>query len=115
MKKLLVSVLALYSLSGYACEDLLLKGDSTSYQVNVGRVLSNPNEHLDEQMAENAARLITKETGCQRVLTITTKTCKQAFDRLPPVCHVEASNLGGYFLITKDYVDNVNIIFNRYD
>jgi hypothetical protein len=56
-----------------------------------------------------------KSVDCQEDLKIGTVDCKKPFNHVPVICLVKPSGLGGYFLVTKDYVDNVYVTINRWD
>ena len=88
--------------------------DSSHFQLNISHIAANENEVMDEQTAINAAQFVAKSVDCHEDLKIGTVDCKKPFKHVPETCLVEPSGLGGYFLVTKDYVDNVNVTFNRW-
>ncbi len=119
--KLIISTILILSSSCFAddCYRKLLRGngygDSRHFQINIAHVAANPHEVMDEQTAINAAQFVATSVNCYEKLKIEKVECKKPFQNVPVICIVEPSELGAYFLITKDYVDNVNITVNRWD
>lgn len=118
MKKLLS--LFILTLSFNALADCYMKMlndynlDSRHFKIYIDNVSSNESEIMDEQTAINTAHYITDQV-CQEKFQVTKTSCERVFPNIPVICYVELDQLPGYFIITKDYVDHVNAIFNRWD
>jgi hypothetical protein len=118
--KILTILLLLISSSIYAqtgasdqCYANLTNGyqDSALFIQHSSYVYSNTAEMLDEQMAYNALAKTLKEQDCQIELSLADIKCTVALNTI--LCRADLRV--GYFLILKDYVDTVNLIFNRWD
>lgn len=118
MKSLITLVLFSIS-SSYACEMKLLAGagDSKLYRLHGDDVIdySSHTEMINEVSSLKAAGMVMNLAGCEKKIQDPKMTCIKAQRYLPALCYVEPKNVGGYFIITKDYVDGVNVIFNRWD
>jgi hypothetical protein len=122
MKILILSLLSFFILSSsyaYNCEHKLLSAnhsvDSSFFQIYIDLVNNNENEMMNEVVAMNSAQYVTDLVGCGMKLDFHNVDCQKPFRYAPMICYVEAKNVSGYFIINKDYVDNVNITFNRWD
>jgi len=114
MMKLLLILLFISSSSSFAdCYEQLTQGfkDSAHFKVYSGDVYSNDSESLDEQMAINAINKIYLDLGCTEKMNLSGMECAHVLKTT--LCRVDVNY--GYFLIAKDYVDTVNILFNRWD
>lgn len=118
--KILNILLLLISSSIYAqagaseqCYANLTNGyqDSALFTQHSSYVYSNSAEMLDEKMAYNALAKTLKEQDCKIELSIEDIKCTVALNTI--LCRADLRV--GYFLILKDYVDTVNLIFNRWD
>lgn len=115
--QLLIIFLFVLSASSFAntvdCYDKLTKGmqDSAHFSQHSSEVYSNSSESLDEQMALNAVNLTMSELGCKQHFNLEQVKCVEALNTT--MCRLDF--LYGYFLIVKDYVDTVNLLFNRWD
>ncbi len=92
-------------------------GDSKHYTLHADLVIdddSNP-ETINPASSLKAARMILRQVGCNVPLVDPEITCVKAIKHIPALCYIVPKNIGGYFLITKDYVDGVNVIFSRWD
>jgi hypothetical protein len=74
-------------------------------------IFSNPNEYLDAQMAVNAINKTLKDLGCADRVELEYMQCEKVLNT--KLCRL--NHKYGYFIVLKDYVDTVNIIFNRWD
>jgi len=116
MKKLMMALVCLVvSVSANAetdCYQRLLRGgnDSVVHQMNVGDI--SPAYTLRSMTITGLYNLLTN-CGCKPI--IKKVQCGEAVkgNDLTEVCYAE-SNFG-YFLVNRDYLDNINIIFNRWD
>lgn len=120
MKKLMmVLVCFIASVSAHSkaeikkdCYDNLLRGgnDSVVHQMNVGDISSDTSLR---GMAKTGLNILLKSCGCAS--TIKKIRCGEAIkgNNLTEVCFAESE--WGYFLVNVDYLDNLNIIFNRWD
>lgn len=117
MKTFLLSFILLLSISSYAdCYEALLDGqmDSSHFKIWSGDVLSNSSESMDAQMAANAINKIYEELGCNLAEVKVDKIkCSDELTPWSQMCRVDT--ISGYFIVIKDYVDSVNVIFNRWD
>jgi hypothetical protein len=119
MKLILTVFMLLGSLSASAdCYWSLLSAqkvlDSSQFQIHISKVRPNENETMDEQTAINAAQFLAKKY-CGEELVIGKVECAKPFANLPKICFVDIQGFGGYFLVTKNYVDHVQVNFNRWD
>jgi hypothetical protein len=110
---LLPFLLVLNAHAELACYEKLTGGlgDSAVFRQFSGDVYSNGMEILDEQMALNAVNKTLKDLQCEKRLELEHMKCEEAVNTT--ICRINFSM--GYFLILKDYVDTVNVIFNRWD
>jgi hypothetical protein len=115
MKKLVLALVCLVvSVTSQAnpdCYTKLLKGgtDSVVHQMNN----SNTSEGSLQGMTYKGLTTLLRNCGCDA--TIKKIQCGEAVrgNNLTEVCYVESN--WGYFLVNKDYLDNLNVIFNRWD
>jgi hypothetical protein len=114
-----MSILFVNSAFALTCESRLLKGGSGAgsglFQIYIGDVSDNTSELMTEGVARNSIRHILGKLKCDENLKIQKLNCQIPFRYVPMICYAEVENLGGYFIITKDYVDHVNLSFNRWD
>jgi len=89
-------------------------GDSSQFQIHISEVAPNENETMDVQTAINSAQYLAKKY-CGEKLVIRKVECAKPFANLPKICFVDIEDFGGYFLISKNYVDHVQVNFNRWD
>jgi len=116
MKKLMMAlvclVLSASSFAGQDCYQRLLKGgtDSVVHQMNVMDI--SPAYTLRSMTITGLTNLM-RSCGCKP--TLKKVQCGQAIkgNDLTAICYVESD--WGYFLVNRDYLDNLNIIFNRWD
>jgi hypothetical protein len=105
--------------ASYACESKLLADsmDSKHFKLHGDDVLeySGVTEIINETSSLRAANMVMKLVGCTEAIENPKITCVKAVRHIPALCYLEPKNLGGYFLVTKDYVDGVNVIFSRWD
>jgi len=105
--------------SSYACESKLLADsmDSKHFKLHGDDVIdySTHTEFINEVSALKASGMVMRLAGCAEAIENPKITCVKAVKHIPALCYVEPKNIGGYFLVTKDYVDGVNVIFNRWD
>jgi len=116
MKKLMMALVCLIMsvpvFAGADCYTRLLKGgsDSVVHQMNVMDIA--PNYTLKSMTVTGLTNLM-RSCGCKP--TLRKVQCGQAIkgNDLTSICYVESD--WGYFLVNRDYLDNLNIIFNRWD
>jgi len=116
MKKLMMALVCLVVFTtahaGADCYTRLLKGgnDSVVHQLNVMDV--SPSYTLKSMTITGLQNLL-KDCGCKP--TLNKVQCGQAIrgNDLTAICYVESDM--GYFLVNRDYLDNLNVIFNRWD
>lgn len=116
MKKLVLALVCLVvSVTSHAASDCytkLLKGrtDSVVHQLNNSTTSS---EGTLQGMTYKGLTNLLRNCGCDA--TIRKIQCGEAVsgNSLTEVCYVES--IWGYFLVNKDYLDNLNVIFNRWD
>lgn len=117
MKTFFASLLLLLSFNSFAdCYEVLLDGqmDSSHFKIWSGDVLSNSSESMDAQMAANTINKIYAELGCNLAEVKANKIkCSDELTPWSQMCRVDT--ISGYFIVIKDYVDSVNVIFNRWD
>jgi len=130
MKKLFISIMLVvgaFSSTSYANEDCYQKisndysSDSRSFQVYDSDLNGDFSENPIEYSKEALLHVVTEQVGCEEKelifneKAITLEACKEIVPGNPMsrVCYLE-SNLG-YFFVTMDMLDSVNIIFNRWD
>ncbi len=114
MKLFIAIVISLVFSSSYAqCYGKLTKGyqDSALFTQHTSYVYSNPSESLDEKMAYNAINKTLKDLECKERISLNKVECADVLRT--QLCRVDV--VYGYFLVVKDYVDTVNILFNRWD
>tara|TARA_B100001971_G_C18268046_1_gene596740 strand:- start:184808 stop:185155 length:348 start_codon:yes stop_codon:yes gene_type:complete len=115
MQKLLVLTLFVsqVAFANISCYERLTEGygDSAHYSQHSSDVYSNSAETLDPQMAYNAVTKTLNDLGCSEKVELTEVQCTEALNTT--LCRLDMKF--GYFLILKDYVDTVNILFNRWD
>ncbi len=78
---------------------------------------SSYQEHLSQDVAEQAVKeLVGNQLSCSEDLVLENGSCNQIHPKteVSQVCYFD-SNVGGYFIASKDYLENINIIYNRYD
>jgi hypothetical protein len=114
-----LALLFLLSTPVLACEMKLLEAngnyDSSFFQLHIGQVMTDENETMNPQVALNAAQLVMNQVKCNLKLELKQSSCEKPFRMAPPICFVEGKKVSRYFIIMKDYVDSVNVIFNRWD
>lgn len=128
MKKLLLS-LALLAVASYGqafasmenCRMNLLddyKGDSKSYQIAdeslVNDFDSSPRSYSIESV-QNLSNSLVKKSGLNCQVEVSKASCKRIIANVDSsmVCYLESEI--GYFLVSKDQLSGVNIVFNRWD
>lgn len=114
MRTILLNFLMIFAFNAQAdCYEKLTKGyqDSAFFTTHSSYVYSNANESLDELMATNAVNKILKDLACDKQVKSSQMECANVLRTT--LCRIDTQE--GYFLITKDYVDTVNLIFNRWD
>jgi len=119
MKKLIVALTCLIvSVSAFSktkqdCYGNLLNGgtDSVVHQMNV---LDMAQDTSLRGMTVVALNILLTNCNCS-TRSIRKIQCGQAVkgNNLTEVCYAESE--WGYFLVNVDYLDNLNIIFNRWD
>lgn len=124
MKNLLIFIfLALISSYAFAaqnqtdCKERILDGfgDSRHFSTWAGKILSSGSEQMDEQMAVNAASYVNQINECEFEISISNAKvrCSELMGKHNQICTV--SLYYGYYVIFKDYVDTVHMVFNRWD
>jgi len=116
MKKLMMALVCLVvSVTVQAqgdCYTKLLKGgiDSVVHQMNVSD--ESPTMSMRSMTVTGLQKLL-RTCGCST--RIKRVQCGEAIkgNDLTKICYVESD--WGYFLVNRDYLDNLNIIFNRWD
>ncbi len=115
MRKLILALVCLaVAAPSFAgdCYGRLLNGkiDSSVHQMNVSN--EAPKTSL-RSMTVTGLRKLLRRCGCNA--TLTRVQCGEAIkgNDLTRICYVETD--WGYFLVNRDYLDNLNIIFNRWD
>jgi len=116
MKKLMMAlvclVMSVTSQAESKCYENLLKGgnDSVVHQMNVYDSTPNPTIRT---MTVKGLKSLLQNCGCRPILRKV--QCGEAIkgNELTRICYVESDM--GYFLVNRDYLDNLNIIFNRWD
>jgi hypothetical protein len=114
MKLLILFLLSInVSWANMDCYEKLTRGfgDSAHFKQYSGDVLSNGMERMDEQMATNSVNLTLKQLECVERVKVEHMLCENTLSTV--ICRINTRM--GYFIILKDYVDTVNIIFNRWD
>lgn len=110
----LLLLLAFFAKQGFAdCYENLSQGkDSTSHQILSSEIEADDSSH--EGPEKKALKRLMRDLNCQDVL-ISEFTCKNIVPQLrdSKVCYARSEL--GYFIINKDYLGNVNLIFNRLD
>lgn len=116
MKHTVMAMLVLFPLTLLAntnCYQALSNDfqDSHTHRINV---LNYSNSDKLKDMSDVALRMIYRKHSCGSSSSIKLK-CGLAIKRNlnTEVCYGEGEY--GYFLISKDYLDNLNVIFNRWD
>lgn len=117
MKKVMMALvcLVLFNVS-YAddsdCYNKLMNGstDSAAHQVNISNL--DTEDSMKSKTSVGLKELM-KRCGC--VPQFKKFQCGEAIkgNQLTDICYVETS--WGYFIVSKDYLENLNIIFNRLD
>jgi len=100
--------------SAISCYEYLRRGgDSSHHAVAMSEITPNDDWTLDEETADQAVRVVLKRHAACDVdeEELTPARCGVAVGET--LCKVEARS--GYFLVVKDYVDTLNVIFNRWD
>jgi hypothetical protein len=99
------------------CDQKLLSpgGDSRHYSLYAGDVMSNDSEKMDIQMAYNSANAVNKSVGCNLQITAENSqiVCTEELLKNHLFCNIKVRF--GYYIIFKDYVDTVHVVFNRWD
>lgn len=106
----------------HECQQNLLNGqeDSYTHQISMIEVAEKHDleEVLDRRLAEKAVDDLTKRLGCSPgFLNLGSPNCRSPFNA---VSHMEVTvcliqGRFGFFLVVNDFMDNLNIIFNRLD
>lgn len=112
----LIILTTLFSLTSFAQTDCYENltgglGDSAFFTQHSSDVYSNSSESLDEQMVYNSITKTLREQNCSDKIDQTKIKCTEAL--ATTICRLNMKY--GYFIVLKDYVDTVNIIFNRWD
>lgn len=113
MFKFLVLTLFISTISFADCYEKLTRGyqDSALFTQHSSIVYSNNHEKLDEQMAYNAIAKTLTDLECSTKIALNNIRCTDALNTT--ICRYNMKL--GYFIVLKDYVDTVNILFNRWD
>ena len=113
MLKIIMLIFLFSTLAFSKCYERLTRGyqDSALFTQHSSIIYSNGSESLDEQMAYNAISKTLSEQGCSEKVALENVECANVLNTT--LCRYNFKL--GYFLIMKDYVDTVNIIFNRWD
>jgi len=115
MKIIIVAMVALLSTSVQAdtCYQKLSNNyqDSHTHRLNV---VNSTNSNRLISMSYVAMRILYKMHSCGSSRHVKLK-CGQAIrgNTNTEICYGEGDR--GYFLISRDYLDNINVIFNRWD
>lgn len=115
----MVLLLTLLSSIAHAdCRKLVSQGkDSVSYQFFVDHDLREQSEKLE--MAIMLVKTVMHTAGCTASevegVTFKSKTCKYLVPEIRNsyVCFMEATE--GYYFITQDMLNNINVTYNRWD
>lgn len=112
---LFILILGASSFAYEACDQIALNGrDSISYQI-YDDVLVEEFQSSSEVAALAAVDKLKAKILCQNGFEIVEVSCKDLVPNNPMsrMCYVEVKE--GYFFVSVDMMDNVNIIFNRFD
>lgn len=110
--KLLLALVLLPFISYADCYMSLSHGqDSYSHKINVASETSATSLN---DVSRVALKKLFKINDCSKIY-ITDFKCNHIIKEQPEseVCYVR-SNIG-YFIISQDYLENINIVFNRFD
>lgn len=115
MNKLIVAMVALLSTAVYA--DTCYRNLSNNYQDSHTHRMNVTNTTSSDRlitMSYVGIKLLYRKHTCGSARHIRLK-CGQAIkgNSNTEICYGEGDR--GYFLVSKDYLDNINIIFNRWD
>jgi hypothetical protein len=101
-----------------SCDEKLLNGfsaDSALHQVHIDDFESEFTT-LDAAVAQEAVALVREQLGCTELLVIDPGTrCTEVGEDAPwsTTCYVSTEL--GYYLVSADFVETVNVLFNRWD
>ncbi len=121
MKILIPLFILLISVSSFAdCSQALSGGyahDSKAYQLYEDEVNLELSRNTTE-FATEAVLVLQQKLGCMNEKSATTfsnVSCNQVVPgvRLSSVCYLEGQT--GYFLVSVDMLENINIVYNRFD
>lgn len=113
MEFLVLLVLILSSTFCYAdCyQNFSLGGDSASHQVNVSDAAETDDLAAS---AKFAIQKLSKKYDCKDIYIRELRCRYLAKDQAEThVCYARTDI--GYFIVNKDYMENINLIFNRFD
>ena len=93
------------------CYSIFGRADSKHFQMNVSSVVASDSL---KTMASYAITRVFAQNKCIDY-QVTNLECSKVIKKLAEteVCYAKTEY--GYFLVSKDMMDNVNIIFNRWD
>ncbi len=95
------------------CYDNLSQGrDSNYYQISSHTLTTDSS--LVEKTAREALKILLQSTECSET-SILTFNCKNIQKQQEESRTCYARTDVGYFVLNKDYLGNVNIIFSRFD
>lgn len=95
------------------CYEKLIKykKDSSFFTQHAPDLAGNVHESLDATMAQDAINNIYKNLNCSERIEKSNIECATTLEL--DICRVDVKK--GYFILVKDFVDTVNILFNRWD
>ena len=109
---LLIAISSFARTTNSDCYQQLLKGDidSATHQVNVSHLIRDTS--LKAMALLGISEVLRKAECKPQYLRV---QCGRAIkeNALTDMCYAETK--WGYFLVNKDYLDNLNVIFNRWD
>lgn len=112
----LIGALSCFSVRADTCQENISGNnqDSFAHQINLHDTSSIDEDDLKRASAYAIVELYV-QCGCPSNITRSKITCGYAIVgvRETEVCYLEESY--GYFLFSRDYLGNINIIFNRWD
>lgn len=121
MKKVLIvllMVLAVGAEANYDCYKKVLGNlqyDSMAYQVDADQIEVSFEEN-SEASSRLGVRLLEKDLGCvDKSFDISEVSCKEIIPGNPisRVCYLESQH--GYFFVSMDMMEKLNIVFSRWD
>lgn len=116
MKKFLILTAMIMTTSVFAhnsCHGILLNGyeDSYTHQVRVDDIVIDDSLKFVSNLALHK---LLERSGC-KTYDLKPTRCKMIIPNvnMSEVCYSE--NMYGYYIVQKDFLDNINIIVNRWD